>query len=191
MAIRNGGGNFGLLLYRGAATPCSANCSRPRIWGRWTRSMDILSPEQRSQRMSRIRGRDTGPELLIRSILHRLGYRFALYRRDLPGTPDLVFPARRSVLFVHGCFWHGHSCSIGHLPSSNVAFWKQKIGNNRHRDHLVQRQLRSLGWRVLAAWECETKHNAALIRKLTRFLGYPNRQRSRIAMKKGNDRGRK
>lgn len=135
--------------------------------------MDTLSPEQRSRLMSRVRGRDTGPELLIRSMLHKLGYRFRVHRRDLPGTPDLVFPARRSVLFVHGCFWHGHSCRCGRRPSSNVAFWDEKIRRNKERDARVRKQLRRAGWRVSAVWQCETKDRSTLEKKLTGFLeGY-------------------
>jgi DNA mismatch endonuclease, patch repair protein len=133
--------------------------------------MDTLSPEQRSRLMSQVRQRDTGPELLIRSMLHRLGYRFRVHRRDLPGTPDLVFPARRSVVFVHGCFWHGHSCRCGRRPSSNVTFWDEKIRKNKERDDRVQKQLRTAGWRVLAVWECETKDGPVLEKTLTRFLG--------------------
>ena len=120
--------------------------------------------------MSRIRGRNTRPELLIRSMLHRRGYRFRLHRKDLPGTPDLVFPARRSAVFVHGCFWHGHDCPRGRPPSSNVVFWKEKISKNEQRDDRVRKQLRKAGWRVLEVWECETKQSGGLARKLTRFL---------------------
>ena len=132
--------------------------------------MDVFPPEQRSRIMSSIRGRDTGPELLVRSMLHRLGYRFRLHRKDLTGTPDIVFPSRRSVVFVNGCFWHGHRCPRGHLPSSNVLFWKQKIGKNKLRDHNVTKQLREEGWGVLTIWACETKDHAGLEEKLVRFL---------------------
>ncbi len=133
-------------------------------------SMDIFPREQRSRIMARIRGRDTGPELLIRSMLHRLGYRFRLHRKDLTGTPDIVFPARRSVVFVNGCFWHGHSCSRGHLPSSNVVFWERKIGKNKRRDHNARKQLRKEGWKVLTVWGCQTKNQDRLLKKLVRFL---------------------
>jgi DNA mismatch endonuclease (patch repair protein) len=132
--------------------------------------MDTLSPAQRSRLMSHIRRRDTGPELLIRSMLHRLGYRFRVHRKDLPGTPDLVFPGRRSVLFVHGCFWHGHTCRCGRQPSSNVAFWNEKLDRNKERDTRVESQLRKSGWRVLAIWECEAKDSPKLEKRLTRFL---------------------
>jgi len=103
-------------------------------------------------------------------MLHRLGYRFRVHRKDLPGTPDLVFPGRRSVVFVHGCFWHGHSCRYGRRPSSNVAFWDEKIDKNKERDKRVQKELRKSGWRVLAVWECETRDGPALEKKLSRFL---------------------
>jgi len=139
--------------------------------------MDIFSVEQRSFVMSRIRGYDTGPELLIRSMLHRLGYRFRLHRKDLPGTPDLVFPVRRTAVFVHGCFWHGHDCSRGRLPSSNVPFWERKIGKNKQRDDRVQKVLRKQGWKVLVVWQCETKDHAGLAKKLTRFLEAGNNMR--------------
>jgi DNA mismatch endonuclease, patch repair protein len=134
------------------------------------RIMDTFSPKDRSRVMSKIRGRDTAPELLVRSILHRLGFRFRLHRKDLAGTPDLVLPSRRSVIFVHGCFWHGHDCSRGGMPSSNVCFWTQKIGKNKDRDSRVQQQLRSEGWNVLTIWQCETKDISQLERRLTRFL---------------------
>ena len=120
--------------------------------------------------MSRIRARDTKPELLIRSMLHRLGYRFRLHRKDLTGTPDIVFPARRRVVFVNGCFWHGHSCPRGHLPSSNVVFWEQKIGKNKRRDHNARKQLRKEGWKVLTVWGCQINNQDRLLKKLVQFL---------------------
>lgn len=138
--------------------------------GHGSMPMDTFSTEQRSRIMSRVHGYDTGPELLIRSMLHRLGYRFRLHRKDLPGTPDLLFPVRGSAVFVHGCFWHGHDCSRGRLPSSNVAFWKRKIGKNKQRDDRVQKLLSRQGWKVLVVWQCETKDRAGLAKKLIRFL---------------------
>jgi DNA mismatch endonuclease (patch repair protein) len=110
-------------------------------------------------------------------MVHRLGYRFRLHRKDLPGTPDLVFPVRRIAMFVHGCFWHGHDCSRGRLPSSNVAFWEEKIGKNKQRDVRVRKLLRKQGWKVLAVWQCETRDTAGLVRKLTRFLEASNKKR--------------
>src|SRR6202521_2601072 len=132
---------------------------------------DVFSPEKRSWIMSRVRGSDTNPELMIRSMLHRLGYRFRLHRKDLPGTPDVVLSGRRSVVFVHGCFWHGHTCSRGNLPTSNADFWQRKIAKNRERDGRVQKELKKEGWKVLTIWQCETKNKNALAKRLTRFLG--------------------
>lgn len=120
--------------------------------------MDRLSPEQRSRLMSRVRSRDTTPEKVVRSTLHRLGYRYVLHKRGLPGTPDLVFPRRNKIIFVNGCYWHGHSCKFGRAQSkSNVDFWKEKIVNNRKRDVRNLRLLRRSGWRVLIIWECKVK----------------------------------
>jgi len=138
--------------------------------------MDIFLPEQRSRIMSRIRGRDTAPELLVRSSLHRLGYRFRLHRKDLAGTPDLVFPSRHSVVFVNGCFWHGHHCPRGHLPASNAKFWEAKIEKNKRRDKRVCWQLHKEGWKVLTVWGCETKKISMLVEKLIRFLEGTGRQ---------------
>ena len=98
---------------------------------------------------------------------------FRIHRKDLPGKPDIVFPARRCVLFVDGCFWHGHECPIGHLPSSNVDYWSNKIQKNRLRDERVRMLLRKQGWKVLSVWECEIQDRIALAQKLTRFLGRP------------------
>jgi DNA mismatch endonuclease (patch repair protein) len=103
-------------------------------------------------------------------MLHRLGYRFRLHRKDLPGTPDIAFPARRRVVFVHGCFWHGHGCPRGGLPASNLDFWQRKVAANRERDSAAKKELQRTGWNVLTVWECETKDRAKLLKKLTRFL---------------------
>lgn len=119
--------------------------------------MDTLSPEERSERMSRVRGKNTRPERRVRSMAHRLGYRFRLHRRDLPGKPDLVFPRRRVALFVHGCFWHRHeACPLARLPKSRRDFWEPKLESNRLRDIAAKQRLESMGWRVVAIWECET-----------------------------------
>lgn len=131
---------------------------------------DNRTPQQRSKNMRAVHGKNTAPELFVRSTLHRLGYRFRLHRSDLPGTPDIVFPVRRTVMFVHGCFWHGHSCPRGNLPSTNRAFWQRKITANRARDSRAQKQLRKVGWRVLTVWECETRNQRRLERRLSRFL---------------------
>lgn len=125
--------------------------------------MDRLSVVQRSQLMSRIHGRDTKPEMVVRSALHRLGFRYALHRRDMLGTPDLVFPVRGKVLFVNGCFWHGHSCKAGtSKPKTNVQFWEKKIADNIRRDARNISALRRQGWRVMVIWECRVKKGAWL-----------------------------
>lgn len=119
---------------------------------------DIVNKEQRSRNMSRIRGRDTKPELVVRRTAHRMGFRFRLYRKDLPGTPDLIFPKHRLAVFVHGCYWHRHSgCRFAYSPKSRVEFWTKKFEQNVERDSRNQTALRDLGWRVLVIWECETR----------------------------------
>lgn len=133
--------------------------------------MDTLAPEQRSHLMSRIRGKDTGPELKVRQLAYALGFRFRLHRRDLPGSPDLVFASRRKVIFVHGCYWHRHSgCRYAYLPKSNVEFWQSKLAANVARDEIVTKALKELGWQVLVVWECETRDAEALRSRLADFL---------------------
>ncbi|KAA2285085.1 very short patch repair endonuclease [Arenimonas fontis] len=132
--------------------------------------MDRLPPQRRSWLMSRVRSVDTGPELLVRSVLHRLGFRFRLHRRDLPGTPDIVLPGRRTVVFVHGCFWHGHRCKKGRIPKTRVSYWRSKIEVNRKRDARVRRRLRAMGWRVLTVRECEIRDLKRLEMKLLRSI---------------------
>lgn len=116
---------------------------------------DTLSPGERSERMSRIRGKDTAPELALRKALHALGLRYRLHA-NLPGKPDIVLPRHSAVVFVHGCFWHRHrGCRIATTPKSNTAFWREKFDRNVARDKRVRRQLRAAGWRVFVAWECQ------------------------------------
>lgn len=123
--------------------------------------------------MRQVQSRNTKPELLVRSLAHRLGYRFRLYRRDLPGTPDLVFPARAKVIFVHGCFWHGHPCRRGvRLPKTNAEYWQTKIARNKKRDRQHRRALRQLGWSTLVLWECQLRDQQRLAAKLSRFLDH-------------------
>lgn len=131
-----------------------------------------LSPEGRSALMRRIGAKDTQPEMAVRRMLHAQGYRYVLHDKRLPGKPDLVFPGRRKVVFVHGCFWHGHSCGRGFRPSSNAAFWAAKINGNRARDRRNVRAINALGWRVLTVWECaaQPKKIEALQRRLIAFL---------------------
>nr|PZN75925.1 MAG: very short patch repair endonuclease [Pseudomonadota bacterium] len=127
-------------------------------------------PAIRSKTMAAVKGKDTEPELVVRRLCHSLGYRYRLHRADLPGKPDLVFPSRRKVIFVHGCFWHGHDCARGsRVPKTNRTYWVAKIGRNRARDERYQQRLRELGWRVLTVWECETK-SPGLKRRIVRFL---------------------
>lgn len=132
--------------------------------------VDRLSPERRSWLMSRIGGKNTRPEVLVRSMLHRLGYRFSLHRRDLPGTPDIVLPARGAVVFVNGCFWHGHACKRSRMPKSRIDYWTAKIDANRLRDARKRRQLVSLGWKVVVVWECELKNPDKLESKFLRLI---------------------
>jgi DNA mismatch endonuclease (patch repair protein) len=115
-----------------------------------------LTPIKRSWNMSRIRSKDTGPERVVRSILHHMGYRFSLHREDLPGKPDIVLPKYRTVVFVHGCFWHRHrGCRLAYTPKSRQVFWLKKFSDNVARDRKVQRDLRRLGWQLLVVWECQ------------------------------------
>lgn len=128
------------------------------------------SRELRSRIMRAVKGRNTTPELKVRSMLHRAGYRFRLHDRKLPGQPDLVFPGRGCVLFVHGCFWHGHSCKRGaRQPVSNAAYWMQKIEKNRARDAKHLAALHAAGWRTHVVWECELK-DSTLLRRLKKIL---------------------
>jgi DNA mismatch endonuclease, patch repair protein len=123
--------------------------------------------------MSRVRGKDTVPELIVRRMVHAEGYRYRLHRKGLPGKPDLVFPGRRKAVFVHGCFWHGHGCKIGRLPKSRSEYWEPKIARNRERDAQNRAELESLGWQVLTVWQCETKDADTLKRRTGEFLGPP------------------
>lgn len=132
--------------------------------------IDRLTPEARSRLMSRIRSGDTGPERAVRSLLHRLGLRFRLHRRDLPGTPDIVLPGRGIAIFVNGCFWHGHRCKTGKMPKSRTDYWGPKIEANKLRDRRKSAALRRLGWRVLVVHECELRKPDTLARKLRRLI---------------------
>ncbi len=136
--------------------------------------MDTLTPEERSHRMSLVRDRDTKPEMRVRRLVHRLGYRYRLHRRDLPGTPDLVFGPKRKIIFVHGCFWHRHpdpKCPFARVPKSKLDFWLPKLEGNRARDVRNNEKLSQMGWDVLEVWECETKNMIELEKKIREFLG--------------------
>jgi len=139
---------------------------------------DSLSKEARSERMSHIRGKDTKPELRVRHLIHGMGYRYRLHRRDLPGCPDLVFPRHGKVIFVHGCFWHRHpdpSCKLARLPKSHLDFWLPKLEGNRARDENNQAALLALGWSCLVIWECEIHDIKALAIKIQSFLNGENK----------------
>lgn len=134
-------------------------------------SRDRLTPAQRSWNMSRIRSADTKPERIVRRLLTALGARYRLQRRDLPGKPDIVMPGRRLIVFVHGCFWHQHpGCREATMPSGNRAFWQAKLEGNAARDAKHLRELKRSGWRVAVVWECETRHETKLTRRLARLL---------------------
>lgn len=131
---------------------------------------DRYSPAKRSAIMSRVRAANTRPEIVVRRLVHGLGYRFRLHRRDLPGTPDLVLPKHRAVLFVHGCFWHQHACRLGQRqPASNRTYWEPKLARNVERDAEACRALERLGWRVLTIWECQIA-SLDLADRIERFL---------------------
>lgn len=134
---------------------------------------DTLSPAARSERMGRVRGQNTGPEMLVRRLTHAMGYRYRIHRKDLPGRPDLVFPRRRKVIFVHGCFWHRHDdscCKLARLPKSRLEFWVPKLEANAARDKRNEVNLRTMGWNILIIWECEIRDHASLRSKIESFL---------------------
>ncbi|QCN97059.1 DNA mismatch endonuclease Vsr (plasmid) [Azospirillum argentinense] len=135
---------------------------------------DRLTPAERSANMARIRGRNTKPELTVRRLLFGMGYRYHLHPADLPGRPDIVFRKRRAVIFIHGCFWHSHSCSAGRIPKTRTEFWESKLLGNKQRDARQQDELGALGWKVLVVWECETRDPTGLTEKLRTFLGPPS-----------------
>lgn len=132
--------------------------------------MDTVSREKRTEIMRAIRGVDTRPEMTVRRLAHRLGYRYRLHRRDLPGSPDLVFPSRRKVVFVHGCFWHGHDCRANRLPKTRPDYWASRFAKNKERDARKLRELEAAGWSVLTLWECELRDPVAIGVRLRRFL---------------------
>ena len=132
---------------------------------------DIVDSEKRSEIMSRIRGRDTKPEMIVRRIAHGLGFRLRLHRWDLPGSPDLVFPKHRAVIMVHGCFWHRHpGCKYASTPKTRVGFWERKFAGNVVRDRRNEAELYELGWRVMVIWECETKDRESVAERIVGFL---------------------
>ncbi len=141
---------------------------------------DIVDSDKRSEIMSRIRNRNTTPEMIVRRMAHRLGFRFRLHRKDLPGSPDIVFPRHRAVIMVHGCFWHRHSgCKHASRPQTRVRFWEDKFKGNVVRDRRNEIALRELGWRVMVIWECETKDRDTVMERIAGFLG---REKSEAAV---------
>lgn len=138
--------------------------------------MDVFSREKRSQIMSRVSGKNTKPEVFVRSLLHNLGYRFRIHRKDLPGNPDITLPKHNKVIFVHGCFWHGHKdCKRATLPNTNREFWEHKIRSNTQRDNKNISSLTEKGWDVMVLWSCQIKNKEDLIPKLIEFIEDKNR----------------
>jgi len=136
--------------------------------------VDKVSKETRSANMRAIRSKDMKPELAVRRLAHAMGYRYRLHRKDLLGKPDMVFPCRRAVIFVHGCFWHQHpdpACKSAHQPKSNTDYWRPKLARNQERDSQNEAALLAQGWRVLVIWECQTKDMDAIKQTLKAFLG--------------------
>lgn len=131
--------------------------------------VDIVSPEVRSRMMSGIKGKNTRPEIVVRQAAHRMGLRFRIHRKDLPGKPDLVFPKHRTVVFVQGCFWHRHDCRLAAVPKTRPEFWEAKLKANVDRDLRNRTQLELLGWKVIEIWECETREAKSLLSKLLRI----------------------
>ncbi|MBY5475734.1 DNA mismatch endonuclease Vsr [Rhizobium leguminosarum] len=130
--------------------------------------------EHRSWTMSQVKSKDTSPEMFVRRLLHSMGYRYRLHGKALPGKPDLVFAGRKKVIFVHGCFWHGHDCKRGaRVPSTRQDYWLAKVGRNKERDFRNVSSLEQAGWDVLTVWECELKDRVVLADRLTQFLGGP------------------
>lgn len=135
--------------------------------------MDTRTPEQRRRIMQSVKQKDTGPEQVVRRALFAAGYRYRLHRRDLPGSPDIVFPSRRKAIFVHGCFWHGHGCAKGRASKSRVEYWGPKLEANRARDERNVRDLMAMGWDVLVVWQCELADIQTAVLKITAFVDRP------------------
>lgn len=132
---------------------------------------DVLTPSQRKYCMSQIRGKNTKPEMIVRKLVHSLGYRYRLHVRTVAGCPDLVFANRRKVIFVHGCFWHKHNCRYGRVrPKTRKKFWQNKLEGNRDRDRRIRRTLRNQGWGVMTIWECQARTPEKLVDRIVDFL---------------------
>ena len=135
---------------------------------------DHVSPTKRSAIMALIKAKNTRPELIARKMLYQSGYRFRLHRKDLPGSPDIVFPSKKKAVFVHGCFWHAHSCRYGHLPKTRLEYWKPKLEANKVRDNLARKRLLQAGWKTYVLWQCQLKDPIKALQRIRRFLGRPN-----------------
>lgn len=133
--------------------------------------VDTLTPEARSERMSRVHAKDTKPEMKLRKLIHGMGFRYRLHRKELPGKPDLVFPGRKSIIFMHGCFWHRHEdCGLARLPKSKQAFWCAKLEANKARDQKNISTLKAAGWRILVIWECQLRDEDRVRQVVKEFL---------------------
>jgi DNA mismatch endonuclease (patch repair protein) len=137
------------------------------------KSKDPFTPEERSRIMGLVKSKDTSIELIVRRLVHRLGYRYRLHVASLPGTPDLVFPARRKIIFINGCFWHMHGCGRCRIPAARRDYWINKLSKNRLRDARNRRQLRRSGWSVMTVWECQARDLTRLGRAISRFIEQP------------------
>ncbi len=154
--------------------------------------MDTVSREKRSEIMRKVRSSNTSPELLVRRLLHRAGYRFKLFGSVLPGNPDIVLPKYKTVILVHGCFWHRHrGCGEATMPQSNVSYWEAKFARNERRDRRIQRQLRLLGWHVITVWECQTKKPVRLLARLKKALPRPYPDQTKDAFLQAAESGAK
>lgn len=144
--------------------------------------MDKWRPEVRSKMMARVKNTNTRPEIVVRKVLHGLGYRYRLHNRLLAGSPDIVLPRHRKIIFAHGCFWHGHSCSRGKRPTTRVDFWNKKLDANQARDNATYQSLINDGWKVLIIWECHTKDDTILQQRIEEFmsLNYGQKETSSI-----------
>jgi DNA mismatch endonuclease (patch repair protein) len=154
---------------------------RSFLWQHQGSMVDTRTVDQRRRIMQSVGTKNTGPEMAVRRVVHAMGFRYALHKCDLPGRPDLVLPARQKIIFVHGCFWHGHDCKKGRPPKSRAEYWLPKIERNRARDSEVIRRLSLDGWSVLTIWQCETRNLVDLKVKLANFLSKsPNKRSTRV-----------
>ena len=159
-------------IYSGRAVGAQIYLWKIEFYWRIILKMDRISPEQRSQNMAQVKSKNTKPEMLVRSLLHRMGYRFRLHIKTLPGHPDVVLPRYKAVIFVHGCFWHGHEgCKRATMPATRTEFWRKKIDGNQSRDRRNLNALEELGYRCLVIWQCEMKDIEVLKMRLSEFLG--------------------